>query len=529
MLLALLAPMPAMAVTPTTVKLSAATAGAAYNQSTTFFKSTVYPSTDTFVCNTSASGGYGIGFPAGMGFGTDSSNSTTFDKVYGAPTEAGVFTFEIDAESSVNGAVYAAAYASLTVKAPTIKITGSLNTVTEDVYFNTTNGEPTTPQFTAAESTWSTIDNNGNGAGITLSEIGPLPTGVNFSTTGAVYGDPTQGGKFPFLVVATDRNGFTATKSCTLTVKAPTITITAKLPTMSAGVDYTTATGGTITVKETGGAATTTIASCTVTGLPDGLAQDGSGPWSIAGTPTVGGTYPLVIWATDSTGFFVYKDTTLTVKAADITITDILPTAIVGATYTGSKTPGFKAKDSGNKNATFEYLVTGLPNSLKADENDGEVSGIPAVAGSFTIQVVATEVYSSDNGEGALATRGYGIFSLTVNPPTIKITASSSTATAGSEATVTFTAAETTYTGTLTWTWTESGMLPTGWSFSDGKITGTLSKSAVGSYPITISAADPNGFTVSDNFTLNITASSSLNHALKMTVQRTAVQHIAKQ
>ena len=497
MLLTLLAPMPAMGaaakVTITPQTLSNATAGQAYTQ-TKPFTATGPTGTATFsyVYTNSAYSG----LPDGMGF------STTTDEVYGTPTEAGSFSFEIDATI---GTVTGAVYPTLTVKAPTIKIAGTLAAVSEDVYYNTTSTAPTIPtanQISATESTWTSTGNSG--PGITFSEIGALPLGANFSTAGAVYGQVHETGSFPFTVIATDNNGFTASKSYILAVKAPSITITTTLPTFSAGVAYTVSTGGKITAKETNG----TIASCTVTGLPDGLAQSGSGagPWYISGEPTAGGVYPLLITATDTNGFAFAKSATLTVKAPNITITATLPTATGGANYTATKAPGFTAKDSGNKNASFEYEVTGLPAGLSvSNEDTGAVAGTPTVAGSFPVQVVATEVYGGDN----VLAKAYGTFSLTVKAPTITLTLTSGSLTLHpGSASATFTAAEKTYTGsTLNFTYTEAGKLPAGVSLSGGTISGTYAAKLAGSYPIVICATDNNGFTFTKSFTL--TAKSS--------------------
>jgi hypothetical protein len=499
MLLALLAPMTAMAATPPTITpktLNSAVAGEYYTQAKAFAATGLTGATFSYVYKPGTSA-----LPDGMGFNTTG-------VVYGAPTETGTFSFQIYASGTTSGSVAGDVYQTfaLTVKAPTIKISGTLAAVSEDVYFNTTSADiPGAPQFSAQESTWTstskTLDNVSPVA-FTFSALG-LPPGMNCSTTGSVYGKVYEAGSFPFFVTATDGNGFSASKSFTLTVKAPNATITATLPAASAGVTYT---GAKISAKETGGG---TISTVTITGLPDGLQSGGTVSNSVytatlSGIPTVAGVYPLWITATDSNGFALTKGATLTVKAPNITITSTLPTATAEVNYTAAKAPGFTAKDSGNKTALFEFEISGLPAGLSANENTGAVTGTPTVAGNFPIQVVATEVYSGDN----VLAHAYGVFTLAVKVPTITLalaSGSSLTLSPGS-ASVSFTATEKTN-GSATFTYTAAGKLPTGLSLTGGTISGTLAATSAGSYPIVICATDNHEFTCTKSFTLSAKSS----------------------
>ncbi|MGD0621623.1 MAG: putative Ig domain-containing protein [Thermacetogeniaceae bacterium] len=58
--------------------------------------------------------------------------------------------------------------------------------------------------------------------------------------------------------------------------------------------------------------------------------------------------------------------------------------------------------------------------------------------------------------------------------------------------------------GTAPYTYTESGTLPNGLSFSDNCLSGT--PTVAGSFPITITATDANGFTCSESYTLVVRA-----------------------
>ncbi|MGD0622010.1 MAG: Ig domain-containing protein [Thermacetogeniaceae bacterium] len=505
LLLALLAPMTAAAatakvtITPTT--LSPATAGQSYTQATAFKAS----GTGTYTYSYNSS--YRSGLPASMDF------STSTKKIEGTPIVAGSFTFEIDA--SVGSAVYASVYPTLTVKAPTITITGTLSAVTENVPFNQTHA----PQIKATETGNSSIV-------ITFSKIGgTLPGGVTFSTAGALYGTATAAGSFPFVVAATDANGFSASKSYTLTVKAPVITITATLPAAFEGVSYS----GSFTAREAGSTGTVTcevfflpLPSTPINnqspipppaGLEYAIASNGNG--SISGVPTAAGIYPLEVMAEDVNGFYVTMSYTLTIKAPVVTISATLPAATAGEAYPAKGTAGFTAKDSGNKNAVFGYSQFGLPSGLElgAGPVAGAVTGTPAVAGSFPIMVVASEVYNSTTL--AIA---YGTFSLTVNAPTISFkTATVPAATAGSSYSgATFQAQESTNTS-ATFTYTIFGLpswltgTPT--TSTSGTFTinvignGDVPTTAAGSYPFLVIAQDHNNFIFSKSFTLTVKSS----------------------
>jgi hypothetical protein len=332
--------------------------------------------------------------------------------------------------------------------------------------------------------------------------MGTLPLGLYFgtytsgsTTSGAVYGrvyNASSAGNYSFVVIATDSNKYSISKSYSLTVKAPTITITAKLPAAPAGIAYT---AGSIIAKE----GSTALTNVSVIGLPTGLTIESSG--AITGTPTAAGVYWLMITATDSYGYSITKTASLTVKAPAIVITAKLPAATVGAQYnTASVIPAITAKDSTNKSTSFSYEITGLPDGLTANETTGAVYGIPTVCGNFAIQVVATEVYG--NGTVALA-HAYGMFSLTVKAPTITLSSGSLALTAGGSASVSFTATEKSNSNAK-FTYTEMGTLPDGWSLSGNTISWTsLPTTAVGSYPIVISASDGNA-TCAKSFTVTV-------------------------
>ena len=135
-----------------------------------------------------------------------------------------------------------------------------------------------------------------------------LPAGLTLNTsTGTINGIPTMPGTYTFPVTVTDTANVSATQTFTLVVTphavgSPTLIITtSSFPPGTVGVPYeqaVTSTGG--CSNPFSGPPAITVASGT---LPPGLALQAlsSGGFGIAGTPTVGGTYPFALRATACT------------------------------------------------------------------------------------------------------------------------------------------------------------------------------------------------------------------------------------
>jgi large repetitive protein len=195
----------------------------------------------------------------------------------------------------------------------------------------TVNQPAAAPAITSADSTSFavgtagsfTVTTTGNPAP-TVTETGPLPTGVTFvgnsGGTATLSGTPAAGtgGSYPITITA--NNGVTpnATQSFTLSVdQAPAIT--------SADADtFKVATAGSFTVTTTG----TPTAAITETGsLPTGVAlvDNGNGTATLSGTPAAatGGTYAITITANNGVSPNATQSFTLTVdQAPSITSAD---------------------------------------------------------------------------------------------------------------------------------------------------------------------------------------------------------------
>ena len=185
---------------------------------------------------------------------------------------------------------------------------------------------------------------------------GALPAGLTLATSGALTGTPAAGGTFTFTVTAKDTDNFTGSTAYTLTVNAPTIALLPAAGTLTATAEaaYTqtfTASGGTApyTYTETGT-------------LPAGVTFNNT-TGVLSGTPTVSGSFPITVKATDSsTGSGPYSSAavayTLSVGTATVTINWANPAAITyGTTLAGVLDA--TATYSGNPVAgTFTYTAT---------------------------------------------------------------------------------------------------------------------------------------------------------------------------
>jgi hypothetical protein len=283
-----------------------------------------------------------------------------------------------------------------------------------------------------------------------------------------------------------------ATQNFTLTVdQAPAITSTDH-------VTFTVGAAGTFGVTTTGFPA----AALTEAGaLPNGVTfvDNGNGTATLAGTPAAGtgGTFAFTITAANGISPDATQNFTLTVNQAP---------AITSASSTT-----FTTLTSG----TFTVTTTGVPNAaitetgaLPAgvtfvDNGDGtaKLAGIPAAGtgGTFALTITAA------NGVNPAAVQN---FTLTVNQAPAITSANNTTFTTGTAGTFAVTT-----TGFPNSTITETGALPAGVTFVDNHngtatLAGTPAGGTVGTYPITIKAANGVAPDATQNFTLTVAATA---------------------
>ena len=215
-----------------------------------------------------------------------------------------------------------------------------------------------------------------------------LPAGLTINAaTGQISGTPTVTGTFASVVVtvtdATVPTAQTATKTLSVLITPPIFTITT-----------TSLVGGTINVAYSASvAATGGVApySFSATGLPAGLTISAAG--AISGTPTVTGTFPVAVTATDTTAptaQTVTKTLSLVIVPPVLTIsTASLSSGTVSVAYSATV-----AATGGT--APYAWSATGLPTGLTINATTGVISGTTTIAGSNTVVVTVTDASSTN-------------------------------------------------------------------------------------------------------------------------------------
>ena len=405
--------------------------------------------------------------------------SFTGNTVSGTPTTPGLFTSTItvtDTGSSGTGAPFTASQTySFNVPTPTIVLSPA-----------------TLPNPAAGTAYAQTITASGGVTpyGFALT-AGSLPPGLSLSSGGALTGTPTAVGSFNLTVTATDANGQTGSRAYTLTVPAPTLAMTPASGTLTApyGIAYAQA------FTASGGSGSFSHA---LTGtLPPGLSFTGN---TLTGTPTVPGSYPITVTATDTgltgTGspFSVAQSYTISVGVPTVVLSPAsLPNPATGSAYSQTITAS-----GGASPYTFALSSGSLPAGLTLS-NSGVLSGTATQVGSFNFTVTATDSFSQS---GARA------YSVTIGAPTLTLTPAAGTLTLpyGSAYTQAFSAGGT----PGPFTYALSGALPAGVSFSGSTLSGT--PTAPGVYPVTVTATDSvltgagAPFSVAQNYALNVPA-----------------------
>jgi large repetitive protein len=401
----------------------------------------------------------------------------------GTPTAGGTFNFTVtgtDASGAPGPFSGSQAY-TVTVAAPTITLSAA-------ALAGGTRGSPYSASITAAT--------GGTAPYAYAVTAGALPGSLTLNTTsGAISGAPSAIGIFNFSITATDSSTgtgpYTATQSYSISV--------VDVPPVASGSSLTigyNAAGTNVPLSLAGGAPTSLAIATTPA---HGTAIVTGTTFSYQPTASYAGSDRFAYTATNSGGTSVPATVTITVSDPVFTIAagGSLTTAIA-VPY--SQTFSF----SGGAQPWSGYQVTGLPTGLSitgSTANNVTVSGTPAQAGSFTLNVSATD---SSTGNGPF-TVGQS-FALTVAAPTLSLTPAAGVLTApyGAPYTQAFTASG----GIGGYSYSQGGSLPMGLSFSGGSISGT--PTLPGSYNFSITATD-NGasgtgapFAITQNYTIDV-------------------------
>ncbi|WEK06205.1 MAG: Ig-like domain repeat protein [Candidatus Devosia phytovorans] len=403
---------------------------------------------------------------------------------------------------------------------------------------------------------------------------GSLPTGVSFdASSGVLSGTPRSLGTFDLVLTVSDANGFTLTRNVALTIAAPAIVVTAELPAGGAFVPYSgqiSVSGGTapygfavtsgalpdglsldpatgvisgmprrvgesnftVTATDTNGFAASIASSISVAqvftvvlpeaiaearqgrpygqalaasggtapyrysvadgALPEGLVLDAA-TGTISGTPTAFGAFDFTLSASDANDVAGSRAYVLEVAEAATLIpdTDLTP-AVAGVAY--EQVLGV----SGGVGPYSFALVSGdLPEGLQFDAGTGTIAGTPSVDGQFPLVVQITDA------NGDTITQG---FAVVVVAPEIGLTVEFPAALAGEA----FVGSVAVSGGAGPFSYALTGALPAGLSFdaTSGAITGT--PTSVGTFPISITVTDANGYEQAVTGTIAVTASTTL-------------------
>ena len=217
-----------------------------------------------------------------------------------------------------------------------------------------------------------------------------LPSGLSWNPpTNTISGTPTIAGTYNIQIGATNATG-TGYGNLVLTVKL-------QLPsfTNSTSADGIINTAFSYTIVASG-----ITTSFSAMGLPSGLVLDPV-TGAITGTPTVAGSFPITINATNTTGT---TSSTLTIVIYNAAPSVPAITSSLNATVVAGSSFNYSITAS---NTPTSFFVVGLPPGLSFNPDNGCISGIASNAGTFNVTIRA-------NNNGGI---GVATFTLTILTP----------------------------------------------------------------------------------------------------------------
>lgn len=366
-------------------------------------------------------------------------------RLSGTPTAAGTYLFQLRATSSDEGAVPGYKQCSIVVRpaAPEPAIAGcpaEFGTVGVP-YDQTLGASGGTPPYA-----W-------------LAD-GQLPPGLSLSPGGELRGVPAVAAPYRFTLRASDAMGRTASRTCSITIGAPSVTVLSAcpLPSASLGVSYShslRAGGG------SGGYSWSVAGS-----LPPGLRllRDGL----LSGVPLAAGPFQFRLLATDASGLSGGAPCSLTVTRPAFAVSSCpLPPGTVGQEYDG------RAQAVGGEAPYLWSYAGALPPGL-ALSPAGIVHGVPQQAGAFDFVLRALDATGASASQACL---------LRVEPPLPRIVSGCPLppAPVGASYRFQFEAAG----GVTPYRWLATGALPTGVTLdTNGLLSGTPRVAGISSFEI---------------------------------------------
>jgi type II secretory pathway pseudopilin PulG len=341
--------------------------------------------------------------------------------------------------------------------------------------------------------------------GCTYSEVGSNLSALGLSLSGAgMISGTAKVGSRTITVKVTDAIGQTDQASFTWTVYA--------LPTITAPGAQRSGIGQPIAPLGIVATCTRTPCTFTATGLPAGISID-QNSGVISGTPSATGSASVTVTVTDSGG-----------HAA--TTAPFSWTVFAGPTIT---TPGPRTSTQGTMIATLTvasscpmgsctFAATGLPAGLSIGSSNGQISGTPTAAGSYSVVVTITDPSGNSASTNAFSWTVTAPLVLTVPHQYSRINSSAavdlSLFAAGGTGTYTFTLVGGTLPGTLTLR-------------SDGTFSGNTGVTGTGSRPpssktysnIQVRVTDSSGASTTSTFTWTVSRSGN---ALSLSIDNQA-------
>jgi Putative Ig domain/GxGYxYP putative glycoside hydrolase C-terminal domain len=415
------------------------------------------------------------------------SSATIVDAVTGQPLSGNQYTFVTNDLGQHQFLVTEKNSVTLTLTASATGLTtATATTVVSMVSINTA----TLSNWTVIQAGYSqTINASGGTGSLTFGvTAGTLPAGLTLSSNGVLSGTPTATSSYTFTVTATDSVGASASQSYTVTINPAIALSSGNLPADTAGLAY----HGTVTAS--GGTGSLALTVSNINGTIPGLnvPASGSGSLFISGTPTASGTESFTVTATDTVGATATQNYTVVINPPVLITTSSLPAWTAGTAYQQTI-----SASGGTGALTFAVPAGTLPPGLTLS-NAGVLAGTASNDGSFTFTVTATD---------AVGAKGSQSFTLVINPPVSLAPATLPAWTAGVAGySQTFNASG----GTGSLTFSASSTLPPGLTLSSqGVLSGT--PSTAGTYAFTVTTSDTIGARASQNETVTINASVTLN------------------